>query len=284
MALAVVQAARAATAGSSSAQPVFGSTCTAGNLWIAISSGATSAMQSTPSVSNGGWTRLGGAADGSGNGEQTEVWSLTATATTTPPQIQSGTFNLDRNVVGIWEISGGAVLDQLVAGDVSSAGGTTSNLTTGAANTLCLIGEAARFEDPAITAGGWNIDFATGTGDTIIGGNQAVASSGATVNATIAASGFANTGYAMVSLKSGSSTETANPVKLALSGISFNGGGARTETANPVTLALGGVKFNGAAQFIAEVGSVALVLNGVAFKINSVDVTAEPTLVSFAIF
>lgn len=279
----VAQVARAATAGTSSAQPVFGSTCTAGNTWIAISSGATAAMASTPSTSNGGWTRLGGAADGSGNGEQTEVWALTATATTTPPQIQSGSFNVDRNVVGIWEVTGGVTVDQLVAGDVSSAGGTTSNLTTGAANALILIGEAARFEDPAITAGGWNIDFATGTGDTIIGGHQAAASSGTTVNATIAASGFANTGYAMVSLISSAmpSTETG-AVTMALGQVAYGAQEKRTETIT-VTMSLGGVKYSGVAT-VAKTGAGTMALGGIKIIANAIDVTAITSLVHFWTF
>lgn len=279
----VQQVARAATAGTSSAQPVFGSACTAGNTWIAISSGAVAAMASNPSTSNGGWTRLGGYSDpGGGSDQQTEVWMLTATATTTPPQIQSGSFNSDRNVVGIWEVTP-ATLDQLVAGGVAAAGGTTSNLTTGAANTLILIGEAARFEDPAITGGGWSIDFATGTADTIIGGHQAAASSGTTVNATIAASGFANTGYAMVSLANAStpSTETA-AVTMALHGVSFSVGEARKESA-AATLALRGISYTGHAVD-ERTAAVTLVLGQANFIINALDVTAITSLVHFYTF
>lgn len=264
MAITVVQVANASTSSNFSAQPVFGATCTVGNTWYAISSGRTANMNSNPSTSDGGWTRLGGAADASGNGEQTEVWSLACTATTTPPKIQSGTFNSDRNVVGIFEVSGGGsgvTTDQIVAGNVAAAGGTTSNLTTGAANTLALIGSAAVFENPAITGGGWSLDWhALGT-DKIEGGHQAVASSGATVNATIAASGFANTGYVMITLKGAGATESG-AVTMAFSGISMSASGSDAD----------------------EAAAVAMAFGGIAIKVNVVDVTAEPTLVNFYVF
>ena len=158
---------------------------------------------------------------------------------------------------------------------IASCGGGTGSRNTPTA----LQPITASKSPPARTTGGWTIDT---TGP--YGVEQAIASSGASVDIVIGASGFSDTVYGMLSLKSGSSTETANPVKLALSGVSFNGGGARTETANPVTLALGGIKYTAAAQFIAESGAASLVLGGVAFKINTVDVTAEPSLVNFYTF
>ena len=79
----------------------------------------------------------------------------------------------------------------------------------------------------------------------------------------------------------GSETSTAS---LALTGVSFSGAGGRTETATPVTLALSKVSFAAVAQFANETFTAALALVGISIKANVVDVTAEPVLVNFYTF
>ena len=260
----------------------FASNVTAGNTLVQFTFGPTNTMVNFPSTGQNGWTRVGGYQDTLPSyGMTVEIWTRTALVGDgkTPPIVCSG-YNLIGNESVMWELTPAAA-DQTNFGFVTGAGGTSTNLTTGAANTMALAACMADFNETSsiATTGGWTIDT---TGP--YGVEQAIASSGASVDIVIGASGFSDTVYGMLSLKSGSSTETANPVKLALSGVSFNGGGARTETANPVTLALSHASFNVHAESDAETAAATLVLGGVAFKINTVDVTAEPVLVNFYTF
>ena len=275
------QYANAVTSSIPTAQPVLPNNGTVGNTWYAMTIAPTANMSAYPTTGQNGWTRITGYQNGASGGCTIEMWYLAATATKTPPVINSS-YNSFENFVVLWEVVGVPAVDTTSMGEVASAGGTSGTITPGVNSTLVLGTAAADFASyPTIaTTGGWTQNVTTG-GPYMV--SQADAAMSA-LDMVIGASSGEETTYGMISLKSGSSTETANPVKLALSGVSFNGGGARTETANPATLALGGIKYTAAAQFIAESGAASLVLGGVAFKINTVDVTAEPSLVNFYTF
>jgi hypothetical protein len=80
----------------------------------------------------------------------------------------------------------------------------------------------------------------------------------------------------------GASTETAT-VDMAFSGIAMHAGEALEETAT-VALALDGIQIAAAGEVIDETASVGLHLGAIAIIVNAVDVSAEPTLVSFYTF
>ena len=264
--------------------PTLSSGPTAGNLIVAVGW-----WSGPPAYANiNGWTLISDATGASSNGG-IGLFTRTAIAGDTGTYGALSSGNTGYNACIVYEISGGAAVD-LSNPQVFATPGATNTATsenTGAANDLALFfgfQYAILGGTPSCSLGSAGTSHA-GFGAGGVSNYLAVVSSG-TAEAPVYTWNDTPTycGAVTLFLKAGSSTETANPVKLALSGVSFNGGGARTETANPVTLALGGIKYTAAAQFIAESGAVALVLSKVAFKINTVDVTAEPSLVNFYTF
>jgi hypothetical protein len=188
----------------STAAPVFGSAVTAGNILVQFTFGPTSTAIAFPGVGSNGWTRVGGYQDTLPSyGMTVEIWTRTALGGdgTTPPVVQSN-YNSGRNYSIMWELSSNATFDADAFGFVVGAGGTTgTNLTTGAANTLCLGSCAADFNEYSsiATTGGWTVDTSAGP----YGVEQTVVSSGTTLSMVIGASGFSDTVYGMISFDSG---------------------------------------------------------------------------------
>ena len=279
MSLAVVQIASVAASSGGTALPAvaMGAPVTAGNLLVyAVFAASNPVVRVAPFPATGqnGWTSAGisvGSLSGSSNG-QVEVFTRTALmgdGTTPPSPYSSGNYSTYFFACIQWEVSGvtGGIDAANSSATMGTTGGTTASLTSGHAAELALLASCNFGILPTIAPSGspgtWTVD-GTENGYTpqIAWAHQAIPLSGSTVDAAISGSGDDFVYFQML----------------------LEGTTSATETANPVTLALSGVSFNVKAQKYSEGGPVSLALTGVAFKINTVDVTAEPSLVNFYTF
>lgn len=274
-------------------QLTFGGSLTAGNLVIAAAWFGDGGSFFT--ADQGGWTFISQTAVGSG---AITLWGRIVAGgdgTGSGYSAFSSSNTNNTNACAGYEISNAAASVgasvELSNVDVFTAGHATDAITTqttGNANDLaCLFAFAELVVFPSQpTLGSPFSNDAGHAGFTETGaiGHKSYVSSGSSVNCTITwnSTDSKNTA-ALFIIKSASAGETANPVTLALSGVSFNSVAPRIETGN-ATLALGGVKFNAQAEFEAETFAATLALSGISIKANVVDVSAEPTLVNFYVF
>lgn len=273
----VVQSVATSSAGGSLA-PAFASDPTVGNTLYAFMSCQTSHAAITfPAAATGtGWSRVGGFKDTSTNGSQIEVYQRKVvggdTKSNIPGVFGGSSYSAVSSSEWLTEILNDGTLDgSLVTGSIPQAGGTSSNLTTGVNSALVMGLAVGLFATlPGSYGSGWSTTNCAGSpGGQQIGQleSNAEASSGSAVNLTVGA-GFTGVpwAYVMMSLTSSSSTETANPVTLALSGVSFSAVAADITTS--ASLVLTKVSFNVASSPIVTM-TAALALGGVTFAASA---------------